>query len=368
MTLTELKSYTRKELAELAKLHRVSGWHPMKKDELIQALISVARSGRKPSRPSPGSRRGPALAKAKKDRSAAARGTSTATPKRSTRASLRTGEAASRSVARRQRTNGNGSLAGKRGAGDQLTAQVRDLYWIEAHWELSQGMIERAEAALAMEWHQAQPIIRLYDVTADELDTVSKTWIRDIPLRGDVQSWFVEVEDPTRTYLLHIGYRVPSGKFFAIARSGHITPAKPGTGGPLARPLDRNRGEAVPARGTGSSTGFLELPASGSSSSKLLRFGQGAGSATSRDEFFLQLDAELIVHGVTHPQSELTVMGTRVPLESDGTFSVRLRLTEGRQVIPTVAVAPNGSEERTIVLAVERNTKELEPHVFDEIH
>jgi hypothetical protein len=46
---------------------------------------------------------------------------------------------------------------------------------------------------------------------------------------------------------------------------------------------------------------------------------------------------------------------------------MRFSLPDSRQIIPAVATSPDGNEERTIVLAVERNTKQLEP-VYHEIH
>jgi len=44
---------------------------------------------------------------------------------------------------------------------------------------------------------------------------------------------------------------------------------------------------------------------------------------------------------------------------------MRFSLPDSRQIIPAVAVSPDGIEERTIVLAVERNTKQLEPVIRD---
>jgi hypothetical protein len=42
-----------------------------------------------------------------------------------------------------------------------------------------------------------------------------------------------------------------------------------------------------------------------------------------------------------------------------------MTLTDRRQVIPVVASSADGVEQRTIILAVERNTKVLEPRVRD---
>ena len=61
----------------------------------------------------------------------------------------------------------------------------------------------------------------------------------------------------------------------------------------------------------------------------------------------------------------MTLQGEPVQLRADGTFTVRFSLPDSRQIIPAVAASADGIEERTIVLAVERNTKELEPMIHE---
>jgi hypothetical protein len=56
-----------------------------------------------------------------------------------------------------------------------------------------------------------------------------------------------------------------------------------------------------------------------------------------------------------------------IKLRPDGTVTMRFGLPDSRQLIPAVAVSADGVEERTIVLAVERNTKQLEP-VINEVN
>jgi hypothetical protein len=92
----------------------------------------------------------------------------------------------------------------------------------------------------------------------------------------------------------------------------------------------------------------------------------GDGQFIPESDFEFSIEAELIVHGSTHPQAELTLLGEPVKLTKDGRFSLRFALPNGRQIIPAVTVAPSGAERRTIVLAIERNTTELEPQPLDE--
>ena len=44
MTLASLKSYSQKDLAQMAKQGGVRGWHTMRKDQLVKALLSASRS------------------------------------------------------------------------------------------------------------------------------------------------------------------------------------------------------------------------------------------------------------------------------------------------------------------------------------
>ena len=48
---------------------------------------------------------------------------------------------------------------------------------------------------------------------------------------------------------------------------------------------------------------------------------------------------------------------------ADGSFTVRLSMPNRRQVLPVVASSGDGVEQRTIILAVERNTKVMEPKI-----
>jgi hypothetical protein len=57
----------------------------------------------------------------------------------------------------------------------------------------------------------------------------------------------------------------------------------------------------------------------------------------------------------------LTLSGEPVALRPDGTFVMRLPFPDKRQVLPAVACSRDGTRQRTIVVAVERNTKVMEP-------
>ncbi len=89
------------------------------------------------------------------------------------------------------------------------------------------------------------------------------------------------------------------------------------------------------------------------------------GLVGGRKAFHFEIDAELIVFGKTEPDARVTLQNEPIKLRPDGTFTVRDSLPNARQVIPAVAASANGLEQRTVVLAVERNTKTMEPLIRD---
>ncbi|MBQ7029964.1 MAG: Rho termination protein, partial [Thermoguttaceae bacterium] len=78
------------------------------------------------------------------------------------------------------------------------------------------------------------------------------------------------------------------------------------------------------------------------------------------------VDCELVVKGQASPGARVRVKEEPIRLKEDGTFSIRYRLPERRHVFPVVATTADGSETRTVVLAVDRNTKTLDPVFRDE--
>ena len=98
----------------------------------------------------------------------------------------------------------------------------------------------------------------------------------------------------------------------------------------------------------------------------ITRYGMGAECSLNRqNDFNFNVDAEMIIYGSTKPDAHVTLAGEPIKLRSDGTFSLRMSLPDRRQVLPVVSSSSNGMEQQTIVLAVERNTKVMEPVVRD---
>jgi hypothetical protein len=161
-----------------------------------------------------------------------------------------------------------------------------------------------------------------------------------------------------------------------MARSNVVTPPKSGASELLednwAADIDS---PATAERILAMSSGFEQTGSTNSQLKDLLdetfrkpikegQFGAGAMPGKMK-KFFFDINAELIVFGQTDSTASVRLQNEPVKLRSDGSFTMRFSLPDSRQIIPCVATSADGLEEQTIVLAVERNIKRLDPMVHD---
>jgi hypothetical protein len=354
MTVDTLKDCNKKSLAQMAKDQGIVGWHAMRKDQLIRALsVPPAAAKKKKAAAKPAAEKGGASdpgssSSARRAAAAPSRPLTVVPPRALDHACVK----------------------------DRIIIMVRDPYWLHAYWELSRSTLARAQAALGQEWHTARPILRVMDVTSEDTTSAAERQVRDIEIHGGVNNWYIDVNTPPRSFRVDIGYLARRGKFFVLARSNVVSTPKAGS----SDVLDENwasvqaQFQKIYSQSSGGANGSttshdlrdlfeerLRRPMNGLS---LQSLGTGALPSLGRD-FHFEINAELIVFGTTEPNAKVTLQGEPVQLRPDGTFTVRFSLPDSRQIIPAVAASPDGVEERTIVLAVERNTKELEPMIHD---
>jgi len=371
MTRDQLQALTRKQLAVMARDHGILGWHAMRKEDLIVALEEQPVRSPKKKEPLPS----PTPRLAVPVQTAAARNTSgNPSPEEEIESSKYETGVPTRDLSAkvpRDLPTGYGK--------DRVGLMVRDPYWLHCYWELTRQAIQRAEAALGEEWHTSRPILRLLDVSSQDTTSTSESAIRDIEIHGGCNNWYIDVVSPPRSYRVDVGYLARSGRFYVMARSNVVCTPRAGVSDAIDEnwaDIDLKKADRIYAMSSGfdPSASSLELkqlfderlrrplgsPAITSFGSASLFPGSGRGR-----KFWFQLDAELIIYGATDGNARVTLQGEPVKLRPDGTFTMRFSLPEGRQIIPAVATSPDGVEERTIVLAIERNTKHLEPLIKD---
>jgi hypothetical protein len=260
---------------------------------------------------------------------------------------------------------------------DRIMLMARDSFWLHAYWQISLASVQRAEAALREDWHGAKPILRLFDVSSEDTTSSTERHVRDIDLHGSVNNWYIDISRPCRMYRVDIGYLSRRGRFYALAHSNVVTSPAIGAGDAVDEHWAsvQEQFERIYAASGKSNHSAASLDSSRPTDDRMRRamdstvwtnFVVGSLPAGRRRSFWFELDAELIVHGSTQPASRVTLQGERVALRPDGTFTMRFRLPDKRLIIPATASSPEGGEERTIVLAVERNTKSLEPMVHEQ--
>jgi len=413
-TAASLRERTRDELVKLAQKHGVSRWRTMRKEQLVKALLRVrkpaavrrtirppAKTGNGVAHGSKNGARTKTAAKSKPSQRLAA-GRRPAQPKSPARAASVVPRARKKSPqvmqriqsahAERERLKNlappsspaqkhpigdkqetNGKTTHRASARDRIVVMVRDSYWLHAYWEVRPQSVERVRVAMSEQWHTARPVLRLIEVDAGATTSTAEHVAREIDIHGGVDNWYIDVMDPPKSYRVDIGYRGGNGRFFSLARSNSVTTPRPGS----SDALDQNWSEVakdyekVYALSGGYSDGrslgdlkdvFEERLRRPMGSPLTGHYGMGAeGLLDRRSAFSFDVDAELIVYGRTKPGSRVTLAGQPIRLRPDGSFAVRKSLPDRRQVLPVVADSGDGLEQRTIILAVERNTKVMEP-------
>lgn len=251
---------------------------------------------------------------------------------------------------------------------DRVVLLVRDSYWLQASWEVTQSSVQRAQSAMAEQWHSAIPTLRLLsvgNVASNRAETVS----RDISVHGGVSTWYIDVQDPPSRYRVALGYLAGNGEFHCLCRSNIIETPVPGD----CERLDEHWQdiaedyERIYALSGGFESGSGELrEAFEDRLQRRMPHPVESGSMAAdpsllrQSRLRLDVEAELIVFGKTDPTASISVSGRPVKLQKDGAFTVRLDFPDKRQVLPITAETRDGLRQRTTVLAVERNTKVMD--------
>ena len=348
----------------------------MRKDELIKVLLKLAKQSSKSQ-----AKRGSSAAKGR-TRTTAALESAAAKKKRAARS------AAARKVKRQNarivkiireetrrreqlkdltlvHTTGSPMPPPKK---DRVVLIVRDPYWLQVLWEITQTTVKRAHVALAENWHNAQPVIRLLEIIDEGSTHTVEQIVRDIPVHGGVRNWYIDVMDPPKTYRVALGYKTAADRFHLIAKSNKITTPIPSTCEAVDNhwtDIADNYQKFYAMSGGYSENGakeelkevFEQQLRRPMTTPSFAQFGGAQGNG----QFCFSVDAEMIIYGSADPNANVTLAGEPVKLDGDGSFSVRMSMPDRRLVLPVVASSRDGSEQRTTVLAIERNTKIMEP-------
>ncbi len=100
---------------------------------------------------------------------------------------------------------------------------------------------------------------------------------------------------------------------------------------------------------------FQEMQSSGQwkSSEWVTSLSSPFGGGKSRD-FFMHVNAELIIYGGTDPKARVRIDGSEIKLREDGTFSYHFVLPDGKFFVPIEAISSDAVEKRSAMLSFVR--------------
>ena len=361
ISVETLSAKTSRDLAQMAKNKGVPGWHSMRKTQLVNALIKMAKDKteqkRKQAKPN---KKTPLVSANISSRS------KTAPVESAIGKKIRLQSAEQENL----RNIVFQSASNEAPTHDRIVLIVRDSFWMQAYWEVTKATIQRVKVALGPNWLKSRPVLRLLKITSRGNTNSFEEVAQEIPIHGGASNWFINVSDSPATYRIAVGYLMPSDgdkeRFHMIAKSNEVlTPTSNVetdeswsditndvekyyslSGGyepnivshQLRSVLEEKSGQAL------HTTAFQNIPS-------LTRFSR---------QLNFDVNAHIVVHGSTDPFANVTIAGVPVEIESDGSFAVRMDLPNKRQVLPVIASSRDGTQRQTTVLAIERNTKVLE--------
>lgn len=252
---------------------------------------------------------------------------------------------------------------------NRITILPRDPWWIYTYWDISEQRINEVISAIPVyERENLKWILRVYDLTGiSHFDGKNANSFFDIGIHFEANNWYINVNQPERSWCVEIGLVNPSGKFFPVARSNVIKTPYFG----ISSIIDEEW--ALPDEDYYKVLGIYDLGRSSLErkrkfeeiiknqiSSPMASWGVSSlfsERAKKADKFFLEVWTELILYGRTEPDADVAVEGKKVNLKPDGTFSIRYALPVGDYQYKVVGVSKNKKHKVTKTPAVKRFEK-----------
>jgi hypothetical protein len=255
------------------------------------------------------------------------------------------------------------------GYGDnRIVILVRDPWWIFSYWEIRRDKEEEIVRKIESSGDGvAKSVLRVYDVTDVNFNGKNAHTFFDIDLRGLATNWYINVGKPDRAWVVDIGIVTKKGEFHVLARSNVVKTPRFGMSDQLdaewMMPEEEYWKMFSLSGGFGVGKGSLEVREliKQRLEEQISSGGISSGASFYRKpqerKFWLVVNCELIVYGATEPDAKVTVQGRPINLKSDGTFSLRFALPDGKQVIPVEATSNDGIDTRRITPIVTRKTE-----------
>ena len=256
------------------------------------------------------------------------------------------------------------------GYGDnKIVILARDPWWIFSYWEIRKDKEDDIVRKIESSGDSVQKtVLRVYDITDVNFNGKNAHTYFDIDLRGLATTWYINVNQPDRSWVVEIGIVSRKGDFHALARSNTIKTPRFGMSDKMdtewSMPEEDYWKMFSLSGGFGVGKGSLEVREmiKRRLEEQISSGGVSSGASFFRKmqaerKFWLVVNCELIVYGATEPDAKVTVQGKEIKLRGDGTFALRYALPDGKQVIPVEATSNDGIDHRSITPIVTRKTE-----------
>jgi uncharacterized protein len=295
----------------------------------------------------------------------------------------------------------------------RLFLTARDPHWLYAYWDLTREQQAKHNAKSS----DGHLILRIYTGKLEGHP------VCEIHVHPESRHWFAHVERAGDSYAAELGYYSPVGRWMRIAASSAtVTPPDTAAAGgdvefatipfefpfarlmeiiksavgenlPLAQAVEelrrhghpdlpRTKGAPGPVwtaqqeralarvvnidEGRRVWMGSLEITelirrrlVQEISSLGVSSLSSPFGGLAQSKGFWFNVNAELIIYGATEPGARVTLGGHEIKLRSDGSFSYRFALPDGKYDLPAVAVSADGTDARAANLKFSRETEYL---------
>ncbi|MFW5782200.1 MAG: DUF4912 domain-containing protein [Candidatus Muiribacteriaceae bacterium] len=256
----------------------------------------------------------------------------------------------------------------------KVVALVRDPLWLHAYWEIGSGKIHDLKNMLGEQYDSSSYVLRVHDVSGIDFNGDNSTSYFDITLETDSRSWYINVGNPDREYIIELGMLTPEGQFILIARSNRVKTPRNSISNNIDEKwmmVEEAYSKILEMSGSGE-VGKASADIMGQitkrifhdmnmSSGTLSSMGSGAvaGKKESgeKDDFWFKVATELIIYGETQADAEVTVNGNRIELRPDGSFTLRYELPDGDHEFPIKAVSANKKHEKGADIKVGKETE-----------
>lgn len=401
MTAASLKDKRVRDLAQMAKNSGVPGWHAMRKDQLITALVCRAKSALDNERKRTDNKNDDATQKARKQPKSTAQPSGSLQENHrsikietSPAGNMKDEAEPSNSVDRKAiiqrvrelqaKQSQEKSLATKKEPNlkhptqrNRLVVLVRGPHWLHAFWEITEPTIKRVQASMGEQWHTAKPILRLLESPENKDKNSIERVVREIEIHGGVKNWFIDLRQPM-SCRVEIGYKSRCGDFHRLCKSNHVSAAPPDRKDSLNihwKDIDPDCSKIFALSGGYSENDEAEevqnlfkerlgkplVPPK--PSHQALDHTHAVGCLKG---FPLEIKAEMLILGSTEKGARVSIQGEPIDVADNGSFHIRIDMPNRRQVIPITAHSASGLEQQTVVVAVEQNTRLLEPQPSSE--